>query len=223
MLGDNGVIEVRHLTKTYRMGKQAVVVLNDVSFVLQRGEALGVIGPSGSGKSTLAKLLLRLEKPTSGSILYEGKDITQTRTLSLCRAIQMIFQDPTGSLNPKMKVADLIGEAMLIHKLPIDVDFWLTQVGLATELKTRYPHELSGGQKQRVGIARALAVQPKVLICDEPIASLDVSIQAQILNLLMDLKKRFQLTYLFIGHDLATVRYVSDRIVSMDHGRLSKI
>lgn len=197
--------------------------MKEVSFSIEQGEILGLVGESGSGKSTLGKMLMRLIEPSSGQIFLDGLEITQSRSKKLCRRMQMIFQDPSASLNPRMTVADIIEEPFKIHGLPSTVDHLLELVGLPKDAKRRYPHEFSGGQKQRIGIARALALKPDFLICDEPISALDVSIQAQIINLLLDLQKELGLTYLFISHDLSMVRYISDRIAVMRAGEIVEI
>lgn len=214
------MIEVKQLSKIYKQGKNRFQAVKEVSFSIEKGEILGLVGESGSGKSTLGKMLMRLIEPTSGQIFLDGREITLNRSKKLCRRMQMIFQDPSASLNPRMTVADIIEEPLKIHGLPSAVDHLLDLVGLPKESKRRYPHEFSGGQKQRIGIARALALKPDFLICDEPISALDVSIQAQIVNLLLDLQKELGLTYLFISHDLSMVRYISDRIAVMQAGEI---
>jgi len=217
------MIEVRGLTKIYTLGKKVIHAVQGVSFTLQKGEILGLVGESGSGKSTLGKMLLRLIPPSSGQILFDGQDITHSRSPALCRRMQMIFQDPYASLNPRMTVADLIAEPLKIHRFdnaPKRVDELLDLVALPRHAKGRYPHEFSGGQRQRIGIARALALHPDFIVCDEPISALDVSIQAQIVNLLLRLQKELGLTYLFIAHDLAMVRYISTRVAVMHQGQI---
>jgi oligopeptide/dipeptide ABC transporter ATP-binding protein len=209
------MIEVKNLSKKFVKGKQILTAVEEVSFSIEPGEILGLVGESGCGKSTLGRMLVRLESPSSGQILFDGQEITHSKDRKLCRSLQMIFQDPYASLNPRMTVGDLIGEPLLIHKLPMRVDELLTLVGLPTSAKYRFPHEFSGGQRQRIGIARALALSPRFLVCDEPISALDVSIQAQIVTLLQRLQKELSLTYLFIAHDLAMVRYISTRIAVM--------
>ena len=211
------MIEVKHLSKQYR---KEIFAVRDVSFAIEKGEVLGLVGESGSGKSTLGKMILRLIPPTSGHIFFEGEDITYKRDKTLCRSIQIIFQDPYSSLNPRLNVERLIAEPTRIHSLPDRVDELLDLVGLPRHAKKLYPHEFSGGQRQRIGIARALALNPKFLVCDEPISSLDISIQAQIVNLLMKLKNELGLTLLFIAHDLSMVRYVSDRVAVMKQGMI---
>ena len=233
------LIEVQHLTKSFVaetnfFGKPTsfVQAVDDVSFSIRRGEAFGLVGESGCGKSTIGKMLVGLLKPTSGKIIFEGKDLTELSTKErrkYCRDIQLIFQDPYASLNPRMTVGQIIAEPIKTNKLlPADkidarVDELLERVGLARAMKNRYPHEFSGGQRQRVGIARALAVNPKLIVCDEPVSALDVSIQAQVLNLLDDLKEQFGLTYLFIAHGLNVVKHISDRVGVMYLGKLMEI
>lgn len=217
------MLEARHLTKKYLLGKKTLIALNDVSFTLEKGEILGIVGSSGCGKSTLARLLMRLDSPTSGEIFLENQEITHSTTKSLCRKMQMVFQDPFASLNPRMTVADLIGEPLFIHQLPNIVDELLDLVQLPKDSKRRYPHEFSGGQRQRIAIARALALKPEILICDESLSALDVSIGSQIIDLLLSLKKELNLTYLFIAHDLSIVNRVSDRIAVMSEGQIIEI
>lgn len=217
------MIEVCNLTKIFCLGKKDFTSVNCVSLKIGKGEILGLVGESGSGKSTLAKMLLGLIAPTSGQILFEGVDITKKRGKKERKEIQMIFQDPYASLNPLLSVEKLIAEPSRIHNLPPRVNELLDLVGLPLTMKNRYPHELSGGQRQRIAIARSLALNPKFLICDEPISSLDISIQAQIINLLIELKNRLCLTLLFISHDLAIIRYVSDRIAVMKDGSIVEI
>lgn len=211
------MIEVKNLTKIYRLGREKrLYAVDNVSLALFRGETLGLVGESGSGKSTLGRMLLGLLEPTSGEIFFEGK---KTTGLLPCR-MQMIFQDSSSSLNPRMTIDSIIAEPTTIHGRPSRVDELLALVGLPLEAKGLYPHVFSGGQRQRLCIARALALNPDVLICDEPISALDVSIQAQIVNLFLRLQKVLGLTILFITHDLAMVRYVSTRIAVMHNGKI---
>lgn len=207
-----------------------VKAVNDVSFAIEEGRTLGLVGESGSGKSTLSRALLKLIPATGGQAFYHDREIlgmTESEFRPLRKEMQMVFQDPFGSLNPRMTILEVISEPLSIHfrdqnaKARRDtVAGLLVRVGLGPEAMERYPHEFSGGQRQRIGIARALAVQPKFLILDEPVSALDVSVQAQILNLLKDLQDEFKLTYLFIAHDLAVVRHMSDDIVVMYRGNL---
>ncbi|HEX2582902.1 MAG TPA: ABC transporter ATP-binding protein [Chlamydiales bacterium] len=219
------MIDVRALTKVFRVGREKLVAVNNVAFQIHSGEILGLVGESGCGKSTLGRMLVRLEKPTEGQIFFENQEISCSKDRGICRKIQMIFQDPFASLNPRMTVEDLIQEPLLVHRLPVGkiVEELLDLVGLPKNAKFRFPHEFSGGQKQRIGIARALALRPKFLVCDEPISALDVSIQAQIAGLLQRLQKELALTYLFIAHDLAMVRYLSNRIAVMYLGSFVEI
>ena len=210
-----------------------VRAVDGLSFNIRRGETVGLVGESGCGKTTVGRTLLRLENPTSGEIIFDGANVTRASGDQLKRyrrQVQVIFQDPYSSLNPRMTIGQIIAEPMLVYKLQPNrkaadrkVRALLTQVGLFEYMAERYPHELSGGQRQRVGIARALAMQPSVIICDEPVSALDVSIQAQIINLLEDLQREFGLTYLFIAHDLAVVRHISDRIIVMYLGKVMEI
>jgi oligopeptide transport system ATP-binding protein len=235
------LLEARDLRKHYvtrrgmfdRQG-QLVRAVDGVSFAIRRGETLGLVGESGSGKTTTGKLILRLEEPTSGQVLLEGRDVFAMGKRELRenfrRRMQLIFQDPYGSLNPRMKVSSIVAEGLIVHRLARGssdlqdrVAELLRMVGLRPEDAARYPHEFSGGQRQRIGIARALAVRPELIVADEPISALDVSIQAQILNLLADLRDTFGLTYLFISHDLMVVRHISDRIAVMYAGRIVEL
>lgn len=233
------LIEVQHLTKSFVadtdfFGRPTsfVQAVDDVSFTIRRGEAFGLVGESGCGKTTIGKMICGLLKPTSGQILFEGRDITalgQRDRRAMCRDIQLVFQDPYASLNPRMTIGKIIAEPILTNKIlskdQVDdrVDELLELVGLAPYMKNRYPHEFSGGQRQRVGIARALALNPKLIVCDEPVSALDVSIQAQVLNLLDDLKEQLGLTYLFIAHGLNVVKHISDRVGVMYLGRMMEI
>jgi len=231
------LVEIKNL-KTYfpiRTGllqrtTGSVKAVDDVSFTINEGETVGLVGESGCGKTTLGRTILRLIEPTSGSIWFAGENVTNlksSRIKSFRRQAQMIFQDPYGSLNPRMTIGNIVGEALRIHKLCANrheererVAELLQAVGLSPDHARRYPHEFSGGQRQRIGIARALAVQPRFIICDEPVSALDVSVQAQIINLLDDLQEQFNLTYLFIAHDLAVVEHVSDRVLVMYYGKI---
>jgi len=209
-----------------------VKAVDDVDLVIRRGETLGIVGESGCGKSTLGRLILRLEEPTQGKVFYEGHDMasfSSGRMQQLRAKLSIIFQDPYASLNPRKSVYSIIGEGMKIHRVCshsemrgriIDI---LNQVGMSEDSLDRYPHEFSGGQRQRIGIARALALSPELIIADEPVSSLDVSIQAQIINILTSLKERFGLTYVFISHDLSVVRYMSDRVAVMYLGRIVEL
>lgn len=225
------LVEVKHLKQYFGTKKNLVKAIDDISFDIVEGETFGLVGESGSGKSTTGRALLRLYQPTDGEILFEGKDIaTLTKgkeLLEFRKEAQMIFQDPYASLDSRMKVRDIIAEGIDIHHLASTkeernqmVDELLETVGLNREHANRYPHEFSGGQRQRIGIARALALNPKFIVCDEAISALDVSIQAQIVNLLKKLQKEKGLTYLFIAHDLSMVKYISDRIAVMYRGRI---
>ena len=227
------LVEVKGL-KCYfgSSSKQVVKAVDDISFEIFEGETFGLVGESGSGKSTTGRSILRLNDATDGQILFDGKEIpTKTKELKDFRKqAQMIFQDPYASLNGRMKVRDIIAEGMDIHGIvktraerDAKVNELLKMVGLNPEHANRYPHEFSGGQRQRIGIARALAVNPRFIVCDEPISALDVSIQAQIINLLKQLQKEQQLTYLFIAHDLSMVKYISDRIAVMYQGKIVEL
>jgi oligopeptide transport system ATP-binding protein len=206
-----------------------VKAVDDVGFEVRRGETVGLVGESGSGKSTTGYCILQLLRPTSGSVRFEGTELTQLRREELRRMrreMQIVFQDPYASLDPRMTVGDIVAEPLVIHRMGdkalrrSTVRRLLDVVGFNPDFTNRYPHEFSGGQRQRIGIARALALNPKLIICDEPVSALDLSIQAQILNLLKDLQREFGLAYLFIAHDLAVVRTVSDRIAVMCEGKI---
>ena len=234
------LLEVRNLVKHFPVGgglfgqgRGIVRAVDDISFVIRRGETLGLVGESGCGKTTTGRCILMLERPTSGQILFEGRDLTTLDDAGLRgvrRRIQVIFQDPYSSLNPRMTVGQIIAEPLAVHGIvparaarATRVRDLLRHVGLLAQHAHRYPHELSGGQRQRVGIARALAMEPSLIICDEPVSALDVSIQAQIINLLEDLQSEFGLTYLFIAHDLSVVRHISDRVAVMYLGKIAEI
>ena len=234
------LVEVCNLTKTFPLGesvfgggaKGEVRAVDDVSFDIHSGETLGLVGESGSGKSTLGRLVLRLIEPTSGSVRFEGRDLLSARPREmrrLRRHMQIIFQDPFGSLDPRMRVEDVIAEPLIIHERlnhaarRARVAELLRAVGLDESALRRFPHEFSGGQRQRVGIARALALRPKLIVADEPVSALDVSVGAQIVNLLAQLQREFGLTYLFISHSMPVVRYLATRIAVMYRGKIVEI
>ncbi|AZS15634.1 ABC transporter ATP-binding protein [Paenibacillus lutimineralis] len=228
------LLQINQLSKHFYLGRgQTLKAVNNISFSVDRGETLGMVGESGCGKSTAGRTILRLYEPTAGEAWYGGTNIYRLKPGQLKafrREMQMIFQDPYASLNPRMTVMDIVGEALDIHHLADNrsarrkrVEELLHLVGLNPDHSTRYPHEFSGGQRQRIGIARALAVDPKFIICDEPISALDVSIQAQVVNLLKDLQKRLGLTYLFIAHDLSMVKHISDRVAVMYLGQIVEL
>ena len=235
--GHGPLVEVEHLTKHFSVkqgvfarGKGVVHAVEDVSLTVKRGETLGIVGESGCGKTTTARLIVRLIDTTGGTIRFDGADITHLSRRSmrpLRQQMQIIFQDPYSSLNPRKSVGQIVGEPFAIHHTTKDakrrVQDLLARVGLNPEHYNRYPHEFSGGQRQRIGVARALALQPKLIVCDEPVSALDVSVQAQILNLLKDLQREFDLTYVFISHDLSVIRQISDRIAVMYLGRVVEI
>ena len=229
------LLEIKNLKKyfgikTGLLQKKYVQAVENVSFSINEGETLGLVGESGCGKTTLGRTILRLYEPTAGSIIYRGEDITHADMLPYRRKMQIIFQDPSASLDPRMTVGEIVGEAIDIHKLASSkkaradrINEILETVGLNSEHANRYPHEFSGGQQQRVGIARALAVKPEFIVCDEPVSALDVSIQSQIVNMLEDLQKEIGLTYLFITHDLSVVSHMSQRIGVMYLGNLVEL
>lgn len=228
------LMEARHLVKEFPMGgKKAVHAVSDVSFSLHEGETLALVGESGCGKSTLGRLLMGLLTPTSGQVLLAGKEITglsQKEFAPFRRQMQMVFQDPYASLNPRMTVRDLIAEPLETHKIcktkretTERVLSLMEAVGVPGEFLYRYPHQFSGGQRQRIGIARAIALEPKLLVCDEPVSALDVSVQSQVLNLLKDLQENLNLTYLFISHDLSVVRFIANRVCVMFLGKLCEL
>ena len=217
----------------FRRKVGAVHAVDGVSLTLARGETLGLVGESGCGKSTTGLAIMRMLAPTAGRIEFEGQDITsygKKQMRPLRQRMQMVYQDPYGSLNPRMKVRDIIGEPLVVHGLADDSGAYqhkiaslMRTVGLLPDMADRYPHEFSGGQRQRIGIARALALEPSLIVCDEPVSALDVSIQAQVVNVFVELQQRLGLAYLFIAHDLAVVRHVSDRIAVMYLGRIVEI
>ncbi len=227
------LIDVRNVTKTYPGPGGAIVrAVSDVSFSLVEGEVLGIVGESGCGKSTLGHSILRLIEPDSGQVIFGDKDLVKSSRRELKRArrdFQIIFQDPYGSLNPRHKVGHVIGEPLIVHKIGTKADRearvaeLLDIVGLPTDAANRYPHEFSGGQRQRIAIARALALNPKLLVADEAVSALDVSIQSQILNLIADLREKLGLSIIFISHDLSVIRHISDRIAVMYLGRIVEI
>lgn len=228
------ILEVKHLKQYFKNGRNVTKAVDDVSFDIYEGETFGLVGESGSGKTTTGRSILQLYKPTSGEVLFEGKNVadlkSRTDRLAFTRDAQMIFQDPYASLNPRMTVEDIIAEGLDIHHLVKNkaerterVEELLETVGLNASHASRFPHEFSGGQRQRIGIARALAVKPKFIVADEPISALDVSIQAQVVNLMIELQKKRGLTYLFIAHDLSMVKFISDRIGVMHFGKLLEV
>lgn len=233
------LLEVRGLTKHFPVeqsflskGKKMVRAVDDLSFAIAPGETLGLVGESGCGKSTTGKLIVQLLEPTAGQLFFEGKNITHQsgrERRALARDIQIIFQDPYASLNPRMTVEQIVTEPMKLHlnlgkkELEQEVLRLMNTVGLPSFYRNRYPHEFSGGQRQRIGIARALALKPKLIVCDEPVSALDVSIQAQVLNLLDDLQEEFGLTYLFIAHGLNVIRHISDRVGVMYLGNMMEL
>jgi oligopeptide/dipeptide ABC transporter ATP-binding protein len=239
MLNNEILLDIKDLKKYYPVTSGLfsqhvgdVKAVDGVSFRIKDGEVLGLVGESGCGKSTLGRTILRLEEPTSGEILYKGKDIARLgrkELRGLRKELQIIFQDPEASLDPRMTVGDSIGEALIIHNIVGDreriskIAELMEQVGLEAEQADLYPHEFSGGQKQRIGIARALAINPSLIIADEPVSALDVSIQAQILNLMLDIQQKFGLSYIFIAHDLSVIRYMSHRVAVMYLGKIVEL
>src|SRR5438046_3749268 len=234
------LLRVKHLVKHFPLkggllsrNAERVHAVDGVGFDIGRGETMGLAGESGCGKSTTGRCILRLIEPTSGEVWFDGKNVTAlsgSALRALCRDMQIIFQDPYASLDPRMTVGAIIGQALIIHKLARSrrafeerVVELLERVGLGADHMRRYPHEFSGGQRQRIGIARALAVSPKLIVCDEPVSALDVSIQAQVINLLEDLQQQFGLTYLFISHDLSVVEHIRTRVAVMYLGRIVEI
>lgn len=231
------LLEARHLVKEFPVGgtrkkPQVVHAVTDVNLEIREGETLALVGESGCGKSTLGRVLIRLLEPTSGEILYQGKSIVgmkEAEFAGLRREMQIIFQDPYASLNPRMSVKEIIGEPLLTYGMKdkkereTRVRKLMQEVGIAQEFYNRFPHQFSGGQRQRIGIARAIALNPRLIICDEPVSALDVSIQSQVLNLLKDLQERYGLTYLFISHDLSVVKFIADRVCVMFLGTVCEI
>ncbi|MGV8982551.1 ABC transporter ATP-binding protein [Clostridium sp.] len=227
------LLSVKNLKKYFDVGKnQYLKAVDDVSFDIYKGETLGLVGESGCGKSTCGRTILRIYKPTAGTVEFEGKSVHSLKGNALKkynRRVQMIFQDPYASLNPRMLVSNIVAEGIDIHKLSYGserkkrIDDLLELVGLNKEHANRFPHEFSGGQRQRIGIARALAVDPDFIVCDEPISALDVSVQAQVVNLLQELQTKYGLTFLFIAHDLSMVKYISDRVAVMYLGSLAEL
>ena len=241
-LNESGnLVDVKNLVKYFPVHKGIIIqrhvadvkAVDDVSFFIKPGETLGMVGESGCGKTTVARTMLQLYRPTSGTVEFQGQNLATLKGRALREArreMQMIFQDPYGSLNPRMNCGNIIGEPLIVHKLSRSRNEYrdqvaelLTTVGLAPYMSSRFPHEFSGGQRQRIGVARALAVRPSFIACDEPVSALDVSIQAQLINLLEDLQEQFKLTYLFVAHDLSVVRHISDRIVVMYLGKIAEI
>ncbi len=236
MMEDKYLVEVKNLQQHFPVAggklfeKKVVKAVDDVSFGIRKGETLGLVGESGCGKTTTGRTLLRLHEPTGGKIFFDGEDITKANMLPYRRKMQIVFQDPYASLDPRMTVGDIVGEAIDIHHLAANkkerqekIISVLSTVGLNSEHSNRYPHEFSGGQRQRVGIARALAVDPQFIVCDEPVSALDVSIQAQVVNMFEKLQEEMGLTYLFIAHDLSIVKHISNRIGVMYLGKMVEL
>lgn len=236
----NSLLEIKNLVKYFPIKKGVfkrtvgwVKAVDDVSFEVYEGETLGLVGESGCGKTTTALSILRLEEPTKGQVIFDSRDITKMKKSDMRKErknMQIIFQDPYSSLNPRIKIKDIIAEGMLTHGILKNtkerykrVEELLDKVGIPAEYMDRFPHEFSGGQRQRIGIARALALEPKIIMCDEAVSALDVSIRSQIINLLKDLQSEFKLTYLFIAHDLSVIKYISDRVVVMYLGKIVEI
>ena len=238
---DNVLVEVNNLKMHFPVTSgllfqrevAQVKAVDDISFSIQKGETLGLVGESGCGKTTAGRCILQLYKPTAGEVIFEGTDLTKLggrQMRHMRRQMQIIFQDPFSSLNPRMTAGDIIGEPLVVHGLVKNgeqkrekVRELLENVGLHPYMADRFPHEFSGGQRQRIGVARALSVDPKLIVCDEPVSALDVSIQAQVINLLEDLQKQYDLTFLFIAHDLSVVRHISDRVAVMYLGKIVEI
>ncbi len=233
---DKKLVEIKNLKQYFNVSnnslfkKRYVKAVDDVSFYINKGETLGLVGESGCGKTTTGRTMLRLHEPTGGQIIYDGVDITKVQMKPYRRKMQIVFQDPYASLDPRMTVGDIVGEPIDIHNLAASkkdrhdrIISILERVGLNSEHANRYPHEFSGGQRQRVGIARALAVNPEFIVCDEPISALDVSIQAQVVNMFEDLQAEMGLTYLFIAHDLSVIKHISNRIGVMYLGKLVEL
>ena len=223
------LVQVKNLCKYFKVGRHAdLKAVDNVSFDIYKGETVSLVGESGCGKSTTGRCLIRLYEPTSGEVIFDGKDVTKLtkeEQKKFCHRVQMIFQNPYASLNPRMTVREIVGEALRQHGMPAKevekkVQDLLETVGLNKDHMSRFAHEFSGGQRQRIGIARALSVDPEFIICDEPISALDVSIQAQVINMLKELQETRGLTYLFIAHDLSVVKYISDRVVVMYLGTI---
>jgi len=226
------LLRVEDLQKTFPRGNRTLKAVDHISFTLRQGETLGLVGESGSGKSTLGRTVLRLHEPTGGRVLFEGKDLAQLNRQQMRdqrRHMQLIFQDPLAALNPQMTIGQAIEDPLIIHKVGTPAQRrdlvlqLLDTVGIGREFIDCFPYEFSGGQQQRVGIARALALQPKFLVCDEPVSALDVSIQAQIIKLLVELRKEYHLSYLFIAHDLGVIKYLSDRVAVMYLGKIVQL